>query len=100
MEMKKVDNWIGDIDFVTTNPLNATITDITTGMNKWEKTEYQMYIKLDSEQIKKTSLRGQNLNNLVDKFGTDSAAWIGKRIQIFRYTDIKTQKITTEIKGL
>ena len=99
MEMKKAENWIGDADFIAANPFSAVITDITTGLNKWNKTEYQMFIRLEDNTIKKLSLRGQNLNNLVDSFGTESSAWIGKSVRISRFQDIKNQKQITEIKG-
>lgn len=100
MEMKKSENWLNDDCFIAANPFSAVITDITTGLNKWNKTEYQMFFRPengDAKDIKKTSLRGQNLNNLVDAFGTESSAWIGKSIRLSRFQDIKTQKTVTEI---
>lgn len=99
MEMKKPDLWLGDTDFETGNPLRVVITDITSGQNKWGKPEYQVFIRLESGQIKKSSLFGVNLSKLIEKLGTESSSWIGKGIEVWRIEDIN-KKVTREFRPL
>jgi muramoyltetrapeptide carboxypeptidase LdcA involved in peptidoglycan recycling len=97
--MKKPDLWIGDSDFQSGNPLRAVITDITSGQNKWGKPEYQIFIRLENGQIKKSSLFGTNLAKLIEKLGTDSATWISKGVEIWRIEDIN-KKVIREFRPL
>jgi hypothetical protein len=99
MDIPKVVSWIGDSDFEKQNPIVGKITAIEEGKNKWGKPEFELHLGMENGNIRQISLFGDNRNNLVDKFGTDSTAWIGKSVQVTQLTDLAGKKIK-QIKGL
>jgi hypothetical protein len=99
VEVIKPELWLGDSDFVKQNPIRAVITDLVSGTNKWGKPEYQLFLRLENQQIKKSSLYGSNLNALIEKYGTDSSKWISKGVEIWRIEDLN-QKVVRELRPL
>lgn len=93
MEVKEPEIWLGGKDFEKSNPVRAVVTDLTQGQNKWGKAEYQLWLKMEDQSIKKTSLYGVNLKSCMDKWGKDSETWKGKGVVIWQIEDLNHKPV-------
>jgi hypothetical protein len=82
---KKADEWISSEDFGDGNPISANITAVDKRDGKYGA-ECVLYVRiregLPQETTKAFSVFKKNLNVLIDKFGEEDGAWIGRTITI------------------
>jgi hypothetical protein len=76
-------NWLSDEMFLVANPIAATITAVEEQQNKWNNTEYVVYVRNNTDNvIFCMSLYKDNLNKLIKAYTDESNNWIGKIILI------------------
>jgi len=46
------------------------------------KSDTVMYLRNRKNEIRKTSIFGDNINRCVEKFGTESETWLGKTVML------------------
>lgn len=91
MKRTKTYNWLPASLFEKANPLNAIILGVE---NSTDDTLLRLSI---DKEVYQMSLWGKNLNVLIDKFGDEDTAWLGKSIQLQRVTDMVDNKNKTLI---
>jgi len=99
MEIKPVVPWVGDRDFEKQNPIFGKIESVQEGANKWGKPEVQLNLDIEGQK-RCVSLFGDNRNECIAKFGTDSEKWVGKSVQIALLTDPRDGKRSKTIRGM
>ena len=82
MQIEQQINWLNKKMFDTTNPLNMVIIDFT--VNGRDK---QLVVTVGKE-ICKFSVWGNNLNEIIKKYGNDTEKWTGKHIQMLKEEEI------------
>lgn len=84
MEIQAQIGWLNKADFDNQNPIVGRIVDITTGINQWEKEEYQLIVDFQGIGERKFSLYGLLLNQCIKKYGTKSEHWLGKPLALLQ----------------
>ena len=89
MQVSRQVNWIGADHFRAANPVTAAIASVTQADNRG-KPDLQLVMAIDGQldMLVRMSLFGENLNRLIAKFGNETDAWTGKRVQILREADV------------
>jgi len=89
MQVSRQVNWIGADHFRAANPLTAAVASVTQEDNKGKR-DLQIVFALDGQldALVRMSLFGENLNRCISKWGSETDAWIGKRVQILREADV------------
>ena len=78
MQIEQQINWLNKKMFDTVNPIHMVIIDFT--VNGRDK---QLIVNIGKE-IVKFSIWGNNLNELIKKFGNDTDKWVGKQINMLK----------------
>lgn len=99
MKLKADTNWVEDRLFRSANPHPFEVTAVEMRDVQGGKKDLVLFMRsmIDSE-IYGISIWKKNKNTMINRFGDDTDAWIGKRISISQITDPNDGKKLKEVQ--
>lgn len=78
MRVERQDKWI-DKDTLGAIGEIHQLTDAREEL-RFGKKDFVLYLRNRKNEVRKSSCFGDNLNRLIDKFGTETEGWLGKNV--------------------
>jgi len=100
VKAQKQYRWITAADFATNNPIRGMLTGFFQGTSDKGKPTNVALLKTDQHGLRQFELWGESMNALIDAWGDETDAWMGRRLEITATVDPTTGKGRRIVKAL